>query len=148
MALPYIIAPAGVTPASFFSPAIFVDPGRPPAILADNIDPATGDIKSLLVRVHPVDAAIGEAFRIKRATGAAVSEIGQRFEDVRKNTAFASKELENEARRIMEPFVLRGDAAIISILVDTTIAFDLGAVAVNYTNLRTGRPQTVRGRAS
>jgi hypothetical protein len=141
--LPYVIAPAGVTPASFFTPSVFVSAARPPAILADNIDPATGDFKSLLQRIHPVDAAIIEAFRLQRGSGAAVLDAGQTFKKIRKNNDQTPRELKDEATRVMQIFVDRGDVAIITIETDTELFHDLAAVLIKYTNLRTGQAQRV-----
>ena len=144
MVTAYTIPPAGVTAASFFTPAAIVDPGRPPALLSDNIAP-DGDFASIFLSRHPVDAAIGEAFRLKRDTGAALEEAGQRFEDIKKNLPTTPRELQDEARRIMQPFVDRGDATIVKLEVDTTQAFDLGAILVTYTNNQTRKSQEVRG---
>ncbi len=143
MPLPYVIAPAGVTPASAHVPSNVVSAARPPAILADNIDPATGDFFSLLIPIHPVDAAIQEQFRLRRGSGAAVQEDGQAFHEIRKNTEFAATEIQHEAQRVMKPFVDRGDALVVQITVDTDEAPDMGAVLVRYVNLRSGQPQTV-----
>lgn len=144
MPLPYVIAPAGVTPASFWEPNTFVDPGHPPAFLADDIDIDTGDFASMLTRVHPVDAAVKEAFRLTRGTGAAVQEAGQRFGDIRKQTQYTATEIERECRRIMQPFADRGDLSIVDITVDSEIHYDMSAALVRYINLRTGQPKNVR----
>jgi len=144
MATAYTIPPAGVTAASFFVGATIVDPAKPPALLADNFAP-DGDFASIFLSPHPVDAAIAEAFRLKRGTGAALEQAGQGFESIRKNTETAARELENEARLIMAPFEARGDATVTAIQVDTEQAFDLGAVLVAYVNNQTRKKQEVRG---
>jgi hypothetical protein len=136
----YVIPPAGVSAASFFTTTPFVDPARPPAILADDIDPKTGELRSLFTSVHPVDAAIQYQFRVKRGSGACVLEQGQAFDSIKKNTSSAPNDLRFEAQRILQPFVDRGDAEIVTLEVAGGEAEkDRGAVFVQYRNLRTGK---------
>lgn len=54
----------------------------PPAILADRIDPATGDFESLFLGRPLADAFAIEALRVQRATGAAVRELGNRYREL------------------------------------------------------------------
>jgi hypothetical protein len=142
----YVIPPAGVTAASFFAPAAFADPARPPVLLADDVDEKTGDWRSLFSRVHPVDAAIREAFRLERGTGAAVQNDGHKFRDIKKVGPDTSRQLEDEVRRILAPFVTRKDIEITTILSEAGVtSYDLGAVFVEYTNLHTRKQQKVGG---
>ena len=66
----YVIPPAGVSRASFFTPVEFVSPAKPAAVLADDIDPKTGELRSLLRGLHPVDAAVITAMRTERGCAA------------------------------------------------------------------------------
>ncbi len=54
----------------------------PPAILADLIDPYTGDFLSLLEGRGLADAFAIEALRVQRATGGAVRDVGNRYRQV------------------------------------------------------------------
>lgn len=138
-----LLPPAGVYPAVTWDPfpgIAFAEATVPPAILADDIGP-DGEIRSLATGVHPVDAAIREAFRLFADTGAAVVGKGQRFRDIRKNDAAAARRIKDEANRILAPFVARLDIQVIELTVDTTLANDLGALFLRYKNLRTGQEQ-------
>jgi hypothetical protein len=135
--LPYVIPPAGMYPASFFVPGVsIIGPTSPPAVLADNIG-ADGEIASLFSLINPIDAAIRDAFRLQRGTGMAVQDAGQRFRDIRKNTADAPRKLLDEAQQLLDLFVKRGDIEILELQVDADLAPDLGALYIRYRNLRT-----------
>ena len=141
----YVIPPAGVSPASFFFAPTIVGPARPGAILADRIDPETGEYASVILGRHPVDAAVIDAFRLNRGTGIAVTDAGQRFRDIRKNRAdYTPRQLKDEAMTVIQPFVDRGDVAVVEVSIDTEIEYDLGALYIRYTNLRSGSTQQVR----
>jgi len=77
-----LIPPGGLSPIS--NPELGAVPAQqpPPAILADAIDPATGDFASLFVGRSLADAFAIEALRVERGTGAAVRELGNRFRQV------------------------------------------------------------------
>lgn len=141
----YVIPPAGVSAASFFSPATFVDAAKPPALLADDVDTATGEWRSIFTFVHPVDAAVKEAFRLREGTGASVATVGNRYRKIRHAGPSAKRHLEDETQRIMSPFVARGDVAVKTLTVEVgEVAADTGAVFVEYSNLRSGRVESVR----
>ena len=138
----YVIPPAGVSAAGFFSPGVFVDPAKPPVILADDIDEQTGEVRSLMVGAHPVDAAVKEACRLWQGTGCAVMEAGNRLRDIRYGGPSAGRQIEDEVRRFLSTFVDRGDIEINTLLTEAGTAatgVDGGAAFVAYTNLRTGR---------
>lgn len=77
------IPPAGVSLAGFFLEERFTDETKPPGILADAIDPKTGELLSIVRGFEPTDAALLAALATKRGSGAAVETVGQRFADVR-----------------------------------------------------------------
>lgn len=136
----YVIPPAGVSPAGFFTGAEVVSPAQPPAILADDIDPATGEYRTILSGIHPVDAAVGEAFRLQKGTGAAVADDGHEFRKIRKIGSSTPRELRDEALRTLKALIDRGDVAAVDIVTEAgtpVTGNDVGAVYVAYTNLRT-----------
>jgi len=74
--------PAGLSPAS---DPVVDDLGTqapPPAILADRINPVTGDFESLFRGRPLADAFAIEALRVQRGTGAAVRDLGNRFREL------------------------------------------------------------------
>ena len=136
----FVIPPGGVSAASFWTAVPFVDPAHPLGVLADKLDPNTGELLSLIAGRDPVDAAIAYQFRLRRASGAAVLEDGQAFEAIRKNTDSAPAELRFEAERVMRPFVERGDAEIVGLIIEAgEDAGDMGAVFLEYRNLCSGQ---------
>lgn len=133
----YVIAPAGLSAAGTWFPGVLVDPSRPPVILADDIDELTGEVRSLFVGVHPVDAAIREAFRLSNGTGPAVMACGQKFRQMRKINATTPRQILDEANRVAAPFVARGDVELGAL---SEVQGDTGVAFVEYTNLRSSSP--------
>ncbi len=76
------IPPAGVTPLSAFSQPSVAPQVAPPAILADSIDPQTGDFASLVESAELADAFALDALLIERATGAVVRDFGNRYREI------------------------------------------------------------------
>lgn len=147
MALPYVIPPAGVSPASFFVPGVaFVSPEQPPALLADDIDPKTGELATLFTAPHPVHAAIQFAVRVRKGSGAAVQDIGHLYDRIKKKTDRTARELRDEAERLFKPFVDREDITVESIEEDLDQGFDGAAQRVKYRNRITGQTEDIRPR--
>ncbi len=115
-------------------------------MLADAIDLRTGDFGSITEAPHPVDAAVLEQFRLWRGTGVAVIDQGQNFRRIEKVTDATPRELEDEARSILRPFVERGDVAILAISSESPSVGatpDTGQVIIHYRNLRSGQLREV-----
>jgi len=75
--------PAGISPASAYDLAEIVERKAPPVILADMIDPVTGEFLSL-TRSRPLaDAFAIEALRVHRGSGASVRDTGNAFRRLR-----------------------------------------------------------------
>lgn len=72
MPVPY----AGILPLSAFTETTHEDPLGPPVILADAIDPETGEFVSLERGLDPVDAAVAWTVSVERDSGAAIQGIG------------------------------------------------------------------------
>ncbi len=135
---------AGISAAGTFAPGVDVlDPAKPPALLCDPIDPSTGELSSLFAAPHPVDAAIAEAFRLTRATGAAVPDHAQEFRKIRKMGDSVAREIEDEARRVMAPFVAGELVEILGVLVETDAGHQVASAAVRYRNRLTRREERV-----
>lgn len=146
MSLPYVIPPAGVSAAGFFVPGVVVaSPEHPPAILADAIDELTGELTSLFAGPHPVDATVQTAFRTLQGSGAAVVNVGHRYDKIRKKTDRTARELHDEAERVLRPFVDRGDIEVETILEDVeNQGFDGAAQLIRYRNRVNGLTEDLK----
>ena len=142
-----VIIPPGGTPAGAFVAAPVVGVGRPPPILADAVDPTTGEIRTLFAGFHPVDGAFLDQIGVRAGSGAAVNG-GQAFEAIKKNLDDTDKRLRFEAQRIAQPFVDRGQLEITDLETLSTDEngdpIDLAGVFVAYRNRMTDKIIPVR----
>lgn len=141
--MPYIIAPAGTSPAGTHNPADVLAPGKPPAIFAFKIDPETGDYASVMQGVHPIDAMVLQRIRVRRGSGASVMNYGNEFHKVDKMVDGVQMELEHELKRAMRDLI---DARYIT---DVKVQTDLiGVDGINmffeYVNTRTDKRERVQ----
>lgn len=140
MAQPYLIPPAGVSAAGFFSPFV-VDPSSPPVQLADDIDPNTGDIRSMFAPVNPVHALVQFNLSLKYGSGPATNGRGQKFGDIRKMAPTTEIATRHEIERILEPHVvakLVGDVKIQTQIPNPKNKVE-GDWILDYRELLTGR---------
>src|SRR4029079_12584815 len=108
-----VIPPAGVSPAGFFVPQIAVDPSAPAGILADAIDPATGEYLSIRRGINPIDAQVLLALRVRRRSGACVMDDGQDFGTIQTLDDQAPALIEAKARLVLKRLVGNRDIAIV-----------------------------------
>lgn len=128
------IPPAGLAPAGFFVPQTFAAPSDPPAILADAVDPQTGEYLSISRGMDPVDQQVLIALTLKKGSGAAVADDGQEFEKIRKVDESSSRLIDAEARRALARLVQQRDIRVRSVLPNSDS--DWAEVVVNYENAR------------
>ncbi len=131
-----VIPSAGVSPLSFFVPLVYVEPGAPPAILADPIDPHTGEYLSIERGYDPTDAAVLTALTTIRGSGSAVLETGQRFRDATHVTRAAATFLRSEAELALRHLIEAQHIRLESI--DVVQGDDFLELAVRYINLARG----------
>lgn len=138
-----IIPAAGVTPLSYFLGTAAVAPGDIVAILADAIDPQTGEYLSIERGFDPTDAAMLTAFRTKRGTGSAVENVGQRFSDAKKIDQHLDTFMSEEVRIAAKDIVDAGDATITSV---QTVVVDSTSVEtyVTWENVARQKAQNAR----
>lgn len=141
--MPPYIPPAGVTPAGLFVPQTFDDTSRPPGILADAIDPITGEYLSILKGMDPIDAQVIDALKIKRGSGVAVRNDGQRFADIKKVDDAAASLIDGEARRALARLVENLDIRVLTVDAVANQDNDFADVVVQFKNLR-ARPKDLR----
>lgn len=135
----YVIPAAGQSAASFFSPANFTDPAKPPAFLCRAINPTTGDWNSLFTGIHPVDDHVIRAFRVQENSGLSAIGLGNRFASIRKVDETTARAVEFEIRRLLNPLVRSKDLRIDEITVEADPDGDSSHAFVEYTNLQSLR---------
>ena len=127
--------PPAAGPAAAFTLNPFAEPARPPAILADKIDPESREYLSITEGYGIADGLVVTLLGTERGSGAAVGNLGQRFREVRYVEDNAGALLESLAVEALQPGrdagVLRFDAIARVDAADPT-AF---VVDVDYTDL-------------
>jgi len=111
------IPPAGTSPASAYDVQAFAVQLTPPAILADRIDPITGDFASLLEGRPLADAFAIEALLVQRGTGAAVMDTGNRFRELSHVEDDAIELVESMTREAFTDAELAGVARLVAVSV-------------------------------
>lgn len=79
--------------------------GEPLAMLADPIDPSTGELLSIERSFDPTDLAVFTALRTVRDSGSAVEGVGQRFGDAKHVTVQLETFFREEVRLALEHLV-------------------------------------------
>ena len=77
-------------------------------ILADSIDPKTGELLSIEDSASIADGMVVTLLRTRRDSGAAVQGVGQRFRELRHVTADAPILAESMAREALAPAIAAG----------------------------------------
>lgn len=97
--------PAGTTPiGAFLIPVPPEDPGNF-GVLADAIDPDTGEYLSILSGFDPLDAWVMQQFMVTRGSGSAVLEHGKDFSDVTHQTPWHEEVFRQEILRPLKPVI-------------------------------------------
>jgi hypothetical protein len=100
--------PSGITPASSFELAGFEPELPAPAILADKIDPHTGDFASLTTGYGIADGLALFLLSVQRGSGSAVRGFGQRFREITHVDAQAPHSYEAFVREALDPGIRSG----------------------------------------
>ncbi len=128
-----IVPLAGLTPAVFFVPVNYAVTGTPIAMLADPIDPATGELLSIERGFDPVDAAVINVMRTVRGSGSAVEDVGNRFVDAKKITPSLEAFLREEVRLAFAELVAANQVRLEEVRLET-LDTEAGLL-VAYTNV-------------
>jgi len=102
------IPPSGITPAASFELAGFAAQLPAPAILADEIDPETGDFASLTRSRAIADGMVLYLTKVERGSGAGVLNRGHRLREVRHVDEQAPELIESHVREALSPAVESG----------------------------------------
>ena len=97
------IPPAGFSPASAFELVGHAVQQSPVAILADLLDPRTGEYQSIEDSATIADGLVVTLMRTERGSGAAVLDFGQRFRDLRNVEGNTTELAESLAREALQP---------------------------------------------
>jgi hypothetical protein len=102
------IPPAGHSPASAFTLIGHAVETLPVPILADAIDPKTGEYLSIEDSATIADGMVVTLLRTERDSGAAVQGFGQRFKELRHVTGETALLAESMSREALAPAVSAG----------------------------------------
>lgn len=137
---------AGVSPAGFhdLGEDSYPDP-IPQGALADDFDPDTGELRTMLGRIHVVDAAVRWQFSVELGSGGSVADQGHNFRSIRKKDERLERNLEDETGRVLRRFVQRQLVKIVEMVVDTSDGHgpDGAGELVRYRNKIIGEDATV-----
>lgn len=97
------IPPASFSPASAFELVGQAAQQDPVAILADLIDPDTGDFEAIDESATIADGLVVQLLRVQRDSGAAVLGFGQRFREVRNVDTGTPELVDSLAREALQP---------------------------------------------
>jgi hypothetical protein len=128
-------------PATLTTGVELVGPSKPPAILADDIDPMTGEFRSILRGVHPVDGMVVVALRTQRASGAAVPDVGSQLATLDKVDDALPQRIKFEIQAALATLVKQRLIRIDAIV--SAGAGDAASAYCAYTNLQTLKQQRV-----
>lgn len=117
-----------------------------PVLAAEAFSQKTKDLASVTEGADPIDAQVQEALMRLRASGAAITQDGQRFLDVRKLDENAPTLLEREARTALARLVNNGDITIDAARVVQDSSGQWGEVFIDLFNNRipNSKKQTVK----
>ena len=138
------IYPAGTTPSGFLVPLNYALPGKPYGVLADAIDPTTGEFMSIVQGFDPDDAWVLAQLSIDRGTGAAVVDDGRDFSEVSHVSARHASVLQQEILRPLKRLVDQKVIQVVSLKIDELESADGYEATLVYR--KPGRPdqRTVR----
>ncbi len=102
------IPQGGISPAASFELAGHEPQLGPPTIFADDIDPVTGDFRSLTRGVGVADGLATFLLTVQRGSGAAVRTFGHRFREVTHADGKAPETIESFAKEALRPGVESG----------------------------------------
>ena len=123
--------------------------GAQPPILAERIDPKTGDLATILEGDDPTDAAIQWQALVRQGSGAALGDNGNRLHTITKGTEDAPTRIADEGRRIMSKFVTRGDVSEVAVTGDVVGGSTATAsLAISYRNNHTSKKSVARSGAT
>jgi hypothetical protein len=97
-----------LVPVSFWTAGDFERAAGPVPILADMLDPDTGEFKSLVRSATVVDGALVEAYRVEANSGPALEGAGNSLREVRHTTDADLAELRGRARSAVDHLIALG----------------------------------------
>jgi hypothetical protein len=111
--------------------------GKYSPLLCDNIDPITHDFKSLFISLDPIDAQVLIALKIDRASGACVTEDGNKLRSVKKMSDSAQSEIRSIVLDALSRLIARRDIQYKGVTFDAwNTASQTGTAVVKWVNLR------------
>jgi hypothetical protein len=112
-----------LVPVSYWVAQSFEKSGDPVPILADKVDPSTGEIVDLLASHTPVDGLLIEAFRVEAESGPALDGAGHTLREVRHTDDSDLSEIDARTRSAVKHLVDLNLVSVTKVQVERT-SFD------------------------
>ena len=117
-------------------PVNFRVTGKPLGMLADPVDPVTGELLSIERGFDPTDAAVITALRTVRGSGSAVEDVGQQFEQAKIITPKLEPFLREEVRLALAPLTSTNQITLEQVTIEM-VDNEVGVLIV-YRNIAAG----------
>lgn len=140
----YVIPPAGLVPAGLWTPPELAPPIVAAGSLADDIDPATGELVRLVGKKHPIDAHVENVCRLVAKKSQVYEKRGLDLSSIPKAMITNGNAIEFELRAMLADLVTARKISIERIYTGTTQeqlgpgTADMNAAVLVYANLITG----------
>lgn len=146
----WIIPPAGVTEASFWIAQEPIPSAPPVSYLAEELAPADkvysngvrvrrAEVMSPLRGMDPTDAAVLAAMLVRRGSGPAVRDMGNRFDRITLAQPSTEEQLRSEVLLALDRLIAANDIVDVEIVPSVDPKAEQGSLEVMYTNNRTGQ---------
>ena len=117
---------------------------KPPTILADYLDPETGDFASMIRTLDPVDAQVLIALSVKRGSGAAVTADGNELYKIKKILPSCARDVEAAVRNSLSRLVSNRDIDPPTVSVEVNKGSQSVEALISWYNRRSGTKPSVR----
>ena len=129
--------PAAPLNAGNTGSTVYADPAAPAPMLADDIDPNTGELLSVFTSPHPVDAMARDAVIADRDSGLAIAGVGNTIHEIENLIPGESeRDLADAARVALASLVER---RLIDAVAVSTVEGDTSDTQIRYRNRLTRR---------
>jgi hypothetical protein len=105
-------------------------------MLADNINPRTGDFKSLFIGMDPIESQVLDALRIQRNSGPSVIGFGNELHKLDKIVSGDEPQITAMVRSALEHLIRNRDINLLGVDVVQDPENQFSSITVRWVNLR------------